>query len=274
MTLALPLSLVLAAVPWSALDGGALAEAQASLSGLPLSARLEATSAGFLGTPYVLSPLGEGEGPDPDPLERFDAVDCVTYVEEAMALALAPTPGRVLPTLTQLRYGSGEPAWAARNHVMEAQWLPENLRKGYVVDVTRKWGGEVVRTVQKKLDAQTWRQKSAQALALPPEAQPQGTYALDIVPAADALEVLSRAPSMLMVVVVRADKASLVTRVSHVGFLEQGPKGPLLRHASRSFGKVVDEPLARFLARNLKHGAWTIEGLALYEVREPSPPTP
>jgi hypothetical protein len=45
----------------------------------------------------------------------------------------------------------------------------------------------------------------------------------------------------------------------------------MLRHASRSFKKVVDEPLSRYLGRNLDFGAWTIEGLAVYEPRLPEP---
>jgi hypothetical protein len=49
--------------------------------------------------------------------------------------------------------------------------------------------------------------------------------------------------------------------------LLQSPRGPLLRHASRSFKKVVDESLDRYLSRNLDFGQWTIEGLALFEPR-------
>jgi hypothetical protein len=77
----------------------------------------------------------------------------------------------------------------------------------------------------------------------------------------------------LILVVVRADKPSLVTRVSHVGVLVQSPKGPVLRHASRSFKKVIDEPLAHYLSRNLDFAAWTIEGLAVFEPLE-APATP
>ena len=53
--------------------------------------RLIAVSSMFLDTPYLNSPLGEGAGhpPDPDPLIRFDGVDCTTFVEQTMALARA-----------------------------------------------------------------------------------------------------------------------------------------------------------------------------------------
>ena len=39
----------------------------------------------FLGVPYQESPLGEGVLPDADPVIRFDAFDCVTFVETVLA---------------------------------------------------------------------------------------------------------------------------------------------------------------------------------------------
>jgi Protein of unknown function (DUF1460) len=262
---------VLAGVPsWSSLDDAHRAEAMTALRAVPWPQRLVVASQGFLGTPYVLSPLGEGEGHDPDPLVRFDAVDCVTMVEEALALALARDDSQLVPTLSALRYVGATPGWNERNHIMEAQWLPQNVSKGFVRDVTARYGGAATRTVTKVLDAASWQQPAARGLALDVAAQPRGAFALQVVPADGALLALKKAPSGLIVVVVRADRPSLVTRVSHVGVLVQGPHGPLLRHASRSYKKVVDEPFARYLTRNLDFARWTIEGVALFEPLEPS----
>ncbi len=253
-----------AATPWSSMGDAQRADAMVSLQALPtLRERLLRATEGFVGTPYVTSPLGEGSGKDPDPLVRWDAVDCVTMVEESIALSTAP-PASLVEALTALRY-DGPPAWENRLHVMESQWLPQNVRRGYLKDVTAQYGGPKTRTVQKVLTAATWKQKGAAGLGLPGDKQSIGTWALDIVPAAAAAALLRDAPAGLVVVVVRADRPWLVTRVSHVGVLVQSPRGPMLRHASRSFKKVVDEPLARYLSRNLDFGEWTIEGLALYE---------
>ncbi len=240
----------------------------ASVHGAPLSERVTTLSESFLGTPYLLSPLGEGQGHDPDPLIRYDAVDCVTLVEEVMALSLAPDAASRLAWLNRVRY-AGAPAWETRKHIMEAQWLPQNIADGLLVDVTSRYGGAKTKRVTKSLTEKVWREKAAVALGLPASAQPLGTFALDIVPADDALKALAAAPSGLVVVVVRADRPKAVTRVSHVGFLVQTPKGPVLRHASRSFHRVTDEPLAHYLTRNLDFAKWTIEGLALFEVTEP-----
>ncbi len=256
--------LVLAAAPWSSMGGAQRADAMAELRALPMRERVLRASEGFLGTPYVLSPLGEGEGRDPDPLVRLDAVDCVTMVEQAMALAAAPSESALVATLNGIRYAA-TPSWESRLHVMEAQWLPHNVERGWLRDVTREYGGPNTRRVTKALTDATWKEKSAQGLALPTAHQPKGAFELDIIPAQEAAAALAKAPAGLLVVVVRADRPWLVTRVSHVGVLVQTAKGPALRHASRSFKRVVDEPVRSYVGRNLDFGKWTIEGLALYE---------
>ncbi|MGV3625332.1 MAG: N-acetylmuramoyl-L-alanine amidase-like domain-containing protein [Archangium sp.] len=263
------LLLLLTATPWSSMDDAKRADAMNELRKLPtLRERLLAASDGFLGTPYVLSPLGEGEGRDADPLIRWDAVDCVTMVEESLALSTSQ-PATLLEDLTQLRY-DGAPSWDNRLHIMETQWLPKNVERGLLKDVTAKFGGDATRSVKKTLTAATWKEKGAVGLGLPEDKQTRGTWSFDLIPAEVAAQKLKDAPAGLLVVVVRADRPWLVTRVSHVGVLVQSPKGPMLRHASRSFKKVVDEPLARYLSRNLDFGTWTIEGLAIYEPTLPA----
>lgn len=259
----------LAVAPWQTLDAGARAEQVDRLKALPLDARVVAASEGFLGTKYVLSPLGEGQGHDPDPLLRYDAADCLTMVEETMALSLAPDEGRVLETLNRIRY-EGEPSFDGRLHVMEAQWLPMNLERGLLEDVTKRYGKDAVRRVSKRITAKTWQEKAGRALGVSEQAQVKGEFFLDIIPSERAPAVLAVAPEGLVVVVVRADRPRLVTRITHVALLIQKPTGPSLRHASRSYQKVVDEPVERYLKRNLEFGAWTVEGIALFQVKEPA----
>jgi hypothetical protein len=258
------LAAVLAATPWSSMGDLQRADAMAQLKTLPtLRERMLAATEKFVGTPYVLSPLGEGAGRDPDPLIRFDAVDCVTMIEESIVLSTAE-PTTLVESLNSLRY-AGEPSWETRLHIMEAQWLPENVRRGLLRDVTADFGGKDTKRVKKLLTEKTWKEKGAVSLALPEDKQPRGSFELDIIPAALAAKALEKAPAGLLVVVVRADRPHLVTRVSHVGVLVQTKSGPMLRHASRSFKRVVDEPLGRYLGRNLDFGQWTIEGLAVFE---------
>lgn len=260
---------LVAIAPWQSLDGGARAAQLEALESLPLEARFAAASEGFLGTPYVLSPLGEGTGHDPDPLLRYDAADCLTMVEQSLALAVTPDEAHVIETLNRIRY-EGAPSYEGRLHVMEAQWLPVNLARGLLEDVTRLYGKDVVKRVSKRITKETWAEKGGLSLGLSPEGQVTGEFFLDIVPSERAPAVLATAPEGLIVVVVRADRPRLVTRVTHVAVLVQKPSGPFLRHASRSFKKVVDEPVEKYLKRNLEFGAWTVEGVALYRVSAPS----
>lgn len=221
----------------------------------------------FIGAKYVTSPLGEGEGKDPDPRIRTDAFDCLTFVETAIAMTLAPDA--VEKKLDQIRYGGDTVSYGDRNHVMEAQWLPNNITKGILRDVTKQYGGADTVHVTKVLGDDQWNAKEGKGLGLDKEHQARGEFALDLIPARLALEKLKAAPDGTVVVVVRADRPRLVTRISHVGFLVHKKKGPFMRHASRTFGKVVDEDLSSYLGRNLSYAKWTVEGFSLYEVVQP-----
>ena len=235
---------------------------------LPLPLRIEQMSGNFLGTPYVFSPLGEGSGKDPDPIIRFDAVDCLTFVETSIALSVAASPADVAPMLTEIRYAQ-TPTYEDRNHLMEAEWLPHNLAKGFLVDVTRQVAGTDAVEVEKVLTKQTWKSKSSVALDLPSPRHLEGRFPLWIVPLAKALAHARAAPTGTVAVVVREDRPYLVTRVSHLGFLVQKQGRPYLRHASNTFGRVVDEDLESFLKRNARYERWKVAGLSLYQVKAP-----
>ena len=73
----------------------------------------------FLGTRYINSPLGEGCAPDSDPLIRFDAFDCTTFVETVIA-------NGDIETLNQIRYKDGQIGFLNRNHFIESDWLVNN----------------------------------------------------------------------------------------------------------------------------------------------------
>lgn len=267
-----PLLLVLGAVPWQAQDAAARAARLESLRALPPGERVVAISEGFLGVPYQLSPLGEGEGRDPDPLERFDRVDCLSMVEQTLAMAFAPSPGDVGVLLQRIRYVDGKVSWASRNHLMEAQWLPNNVRLGVLREVTRELGGAQTVRAQKVLTEVTWDTRSGRALQLEPSERALGTYDFDLLPVDFALERLRQAKPGLLVVMVRKDRPHEVTRITHVGLLVQTSRGPALRHASRTFHKAVDELLEKYLERNLGYGRWTIEGIRVFEPVAPGSP--
>jgi hypothetical protein len=238
-----------------------------------LSERLVQMSERFLGTPYLVSPLGEGNGKDPDPLIRFDAVDCLTFVEETIALGLSSSWEEVERLLTRIRYAD-QPVYAQRNHLMEAQWIPNNIQKGFLTTVTRRYGGDRTLCVWKEISERTWKSKTSRQLGLTGAERPIGKYALSVVDLQDAPAIASRVVSGTILAIVREDRAFSVTRISHVGFVIQRGRRTYLRHATRTFGKVVDEDLKTFLSRNLKYEKWKVVGVSLYEVAAPPAGSP
>ncbi|RKH05986.1 DUF1460 domain-containing protein [Corallococcus sp. CA053C] len=237
----------------------------------PLAERLLGMSEKFLNTPYVISPLGEGQGVDPDPTFRLDAVDCLTFVEETLALGLARGEPEVPTLLERIRYAN-TPAYEDRNHLMEAQWLPNNIKKGLLVDVTRRYAKDDAVAVTKTLTPHTWQSKSSMALQLPRERQPVGTFTLNMIPLEKVLTHARNVASGTILVVLREDLPLKATRVTHLGFVVQKKKRTYLRHASKGgYNRVVDEDLETFLARNARYDKWKVTGVSLFEARRPPP---
>jgi hypothetical protein len=237
----------------------------------PLAERIVALSEPFLGTPYEVSPLGEGQGPDPDPLFRYDKVDCLTFVEETLALSLAHAFEDTEKWASTLRYGAG-PSYDNRNHLMEAEWLPHNAEKGFLREVTRLYGGAGVVEADEVLSDKAWASPSGRALHLPPERQVTGRYPLWVIPLSAAEQKLATAPSGTLVLVVREDSPFHVTRVSHLGFLVHQGARIVLRHATKGWvNQVTDEELSHFLGRIARHNETDprkVMGLSLWQVLE------
>ncbi len=252
--------------PEAALDAGLAAHA-------PGAERAVWASALLAGAPYRLSPLGEGRGPDPDPRFRLDAFDCVTFVETALALGSAASVAEAARLLDDVRY-HGSPDFAHRNHYVEAQWLPSLVEKGWLEPATRRVAPEVAVRVEKRLDAALWRaaERAGHVLpGLPPERRPTGTFALDMVPLAQARAIAPRLEPGLVLLVLREDRADRPFRVTHMGLVVADTRGRrYLRHASDVTGvmKVRDEPLDAFLSRNARQRGWPVAGISLWGIRD------
>jgi len=269
---ALSLTLATALPATGQTDPATLAALLASVRGQPLQRRILGLSAQFVGTPYAHSPLGEGEGPDPDPRLRLDRVDCLTFVETVMALALSSSVEDVVHVLDSIRYRN-RPDYAGRNHLMEAEWLPSNVAKGLVRDVTSELGGDAARAGEKVLGPEAWHSAAAQALALPPGARPTGRFPLSLLPVDAVAGPAARWPSGTLLLLVREDAPWRITRVSHLGFVVQRGGKTYLRHATRGWKDgVVDEELSHLLARHARY-RWKIAGVSLWEVLDPRPRT-
>jgi hypothetical protein len=244
-----------------------------ALQGAPAGgARAVAATAPLVGFPYVLSPLGEEAGADPDPRFRLDAFDCMTFVETAVALGSAETLTEARRALDDIRY-EGAPALSRRHHEVLSQWLPANSRRGWVREITAEVAPGLTRREEKVYTPEVWEgiRRAGRAIAgLPRARQPLGRFGLDLLPTEDVPAMASRIPVGTLAFVVRADAPDRATRISHVGLVVAGPGGERrVRHATSTRGveRVIEEPLDRFLRREQRaRPTWPVVGLALFAI--------
>lgn len=101
----------------------------------------------FLGVPTkkrILTQMG------PEQLVvNFEGMNCLTFVENMLALAYGENYEAFLKHLRLIRYKNGLIDYADRNHYMTMDWIPAN--REYVEDATSEVGGPYTKTVVKRL---------------------------------------------------------------------------------------------------------------------------
>ena len=191
----------------------------------------------YLGAPYVRDPLGEGVAPDADPLIRFDAFDCTTFVETVLA-------DSDVEKLNKIRYKDGNIDFKSRNHFIESEWIPNN--SNLVTNASAKYGKTAIRTV--KINRAEWM-KRVHHMSI---SEPVKTVDLEYVPYENLSNIKIEKPIIVLFVHGRprfADKIGTDLAVHHMGFLL--PNG-MFRHASISAKKVVDVNFDEYVAKRKK----------------------
>jgi hypothetical protein len=226
----------------------------AATPGVDLARRIDAISHRLLGAPYQLGPLGEEAPPDADPRFRLDVFDCTTYIETVLALALAGEDDEAAARqrLDRIRYHDGVPRFAARRHLIDAQWIPQLEHDGVVRDVTRRIGGGAARTATLHLERAQWQKTDLAKQGLAWSAVPHGAQRLDYLPW-DAIardDVRAALPRVAILDVIANPTTAAPTLVIHQALLFRTDDGGwVARNASSSRGRVVEEPLDAFLHR-------------------------
>ncbi len=229
---------LLAGAPLLAASGGLATAAEskriagliAKAKGSPkIADRIDLISRGLFGAKYVADTLIGG----PKQPEKFvvydDAFDCVTYCEIVLAAALAGDMPGFESALRQIRYHNGEVAWRERNHYF-SDWCARNIEN-------KICGPVAIDTVP-----------IVKSSNLVPELGKQ-QWTLDVIPQAKLLENAA--------VLQTGDILGFISRranldYAHTGFIAFGKNNGelLLRHASSTRLRVMEQPLAPFLAAN------------------------
>jgi N-acetylmuramoyl-L-alanine amidase-like len=227
----------------------------ADLARRPLAARVAHWSRVFLGTPYGSAPVASKAEPEMGgPVAGQDLnlyrVDCETYVEQVMALALARRWDDVVPTLRRIRYDGGRPTPRRRHFTVVKGWLAGAERQGLLTDITRRIAPKATRVVEKSLaPTPGWRPYYLKRMRLLGPRALTGTAKITYIPLAKAMGLVKRIPPGTIVHVVSKPHPKSPYLVTHVGFAARNYSGPVFRHASVSphRRKVEDRHFAAYL---------------------------
>ena len=204
----------------------------------------------FLGAKYVNSPLGEGALPDDDPLVRFDAFDCTTFVETVLADVCECQ-------LSKIRYKDGVVGFLTRNHFIESDWMINNA--DIVQNVSAKYAPTAIRHVV--IDKQNWF-KVVHGIDVD---VPAVAIDLEYVPYKYAENIHVSEPVIVLFITDNQnfrDTIGTDLAVVHMGWLLPNGK---LRHASSVHGKVVDVDITDYIAQRMKNKQNL--GIALVEAK-------
>lgn len=204
----------------------------------------------FLGARYINSPLGEGCAPDSDPLIRFDAFDCTTFVETVMA-------NGDIETLNQIRYKDGQIGFLNRNHFIESDWLVNNSDR--VQNVSADYAQTKIRSVI--IDKRSWFKKVHN---IDTDFKPVAVE-LEYIPYEFAKDLIIEKTMIVLFITDNADfrdKIGTDLAVVHMGLIM--PNG-VLRHASSERGVVVDVPFEEYVNARKKNK--NNLGIALVEIK-------
>ena len=210
-----------------------------------VSERIDFISGKLLGIRYQADTLiGSPKRP-----ERFvvrdDAFDCVTFCEVVLAAAIARDMGEFETSLRRIRYDHGNVQYDQRNHYF-ADWCKRNIENG----ICRPVAIEPSIVIDKTL---TWHREF-------------GKHPVSFV--AIAKETLLASAKLLApgdIIGFTSRRAGL--DYYHTGLVALGKTGELLlRNASQSRGRVVEDKMAAFVSTN------PVKYVTLLRAAENTPP--
>jgi cell wall-associated NlpC family hydrolase len=196
--------------------------------------RIDAFSRHFLGRSYQPNPLIGSAATAEVFTASLNEFDCVTYIETVLALARASSVDNFAERLRKIRYERGRIQWDRRNHYM-TRWIRNNLRAGLLSKISMP----AVPTVTLE-----------RVLNVVPGLAPCRTR-LKCVPkrAVPRLEGYLKTGDLMFFASTRKH-----LDVFHAGIIVRDGKRVLMRHASRSRGRVVEQELPDFLKTNRMAG--------------------
>jgi hypothetical protein len=195
----------------------------------PISQRLDFISGALRGTRYQGYTLIGGPKRPEQFVVRDDAFDCVTFCETVLAAAIAGNPGEFDAALRTIRYHNGVVSWRERNHYF-FEWGQHNIENNICRSITFDGSIKIEKTVY-------WHKELGRR-----------QFSIAVIPRAVFLANKRQ--------LAKGDIVGFITQRTnldyfHVGFIAFDTGGELLlRHASQSRHRVLDERMDHFVVVN------------------------
>jgi hypothetical protein len=193
-----------------------------------LATQVVAHARALLGCPYLENGLIGSHDTDEQFVHRTDAFDCVTFVEFVLAQCFSQARGTAVEgELKALRYRDANVSWMCRLHYF-SHWLETNAKRGALREVF------------------TDLPETSRTLSLLAN-YPQISVNLRFLPLSGLAAGLQQiAPGDIIAFGTTRQNLD----VSHVGFFARASdETNVLLHATKTYGRVIEEPLTSFLER-------------------------
>lgn len=196
--------------------------------------RIDILSREFIECPYISNPLiGSADTPEAF-IASVDGFDCVTFIETIVALARASDADDFAAELRKIRYERGRVEWRRRNHYV-IDWIRNNEREGILRRLSFRDAPAV--TKERVLNVVPGLlSRRASIRCVPKSAAPRLESSLQT---GDIMFFASTKKNL---------------DVFHGGIVVRDGAAVLMRHASRSAKRVVEQELSDFMKSNRMAG--------------------
>lgn len=250
--------------PVSDIDSADFSRIDSILSSVPIGSvaqRVNMISKCFLGMPYRDDgPTGEGncDTIDTASVYNIQGFDCVTYIEQVLALSLSRNTDDFLHQLVRLRYKDGVVDYQHRNHYFVTDWLANNRNIAALIQPAR--GVAVTRTISKK----AFFARKHLRVNIPDTVFSVSAWSVEEF--TGALEQKTLESGSYIAAFIKKGSRGVIA--SHVCFILVDSGIALMRDANKTRGKVAESDPYAYLI----HNEPVLEGLLLARVNGASNP--
>lgn len=206
-----------------------------------VSERMKHVSAKLIGAAYLRRPLVGSPTEAEVFTARMDGFDCITFLETLLVVARAKNHEEFSALLKKIRYRNGVVDYQQRLHYA-SEWANHLVQLGFVTDMT---GGETVVAREKLLD-------------VVPGIQPVNAR-FHFYPRHELALVIRWLRDGDLILFASGRKG---LDISHAGMIVRDGEQVLMRHATRSHRKVIEQDLVEFF------GVLPMSGFMIFRPKE------